>query len=328
MDVIKRYSKFENILPEELLDIDFNELVSIHEEIKNIMNEDLANIKKICTDNNKLIEFDDFKNIEYLIQLGFFVRNDPPQEDDKHLSAHWYMSMVTLDELSKSMCELSKPLVEYYKIYRDAETSLFEKKQKFNLFVQTWQDLYGFKINIQNTIYQYYDLYVRAINKIDPNRNEKPYYAYKSGGSPEGLQGAVMELLLRGNRGRLEGFALLRSMLEIHLSRTLFDLKGIPRYNGKKVVPTRRHLPSINQICYSINRLNLDSMFKTDIILRVYDWGSIISHRGFRTDEYITWFIRRTITQICNLFTQNIDKHREKILSDLETRNKIKIVDD
>lgn len=91
--------------------------------------------------------------------------------------------MVTLDILSNSICDLSKGLLQNYKVYWDPETSLFEKKQKFNQFVQTWQELYDYKINIQNTIYQYYDLYVGTINKIGPNRNEKAYYAYKSAGS-------------------------------------------------------------------------------------------------------------------------------------------------
>jgi hypothetical protein len=326
MDVLEKYSKFENILPEELLSIDFNELVLIHEEIKKIMNEDLDNIKKICAENNNLINFDDFKNIEYLLQLGFFAQNDPAQEDDKFQSAHWYMSMVTLDVLSKAICDLSKPLVEYYNIYMDPATSIFDKKQNFNRFVRTWQDLYGYKINIQNTICQYYDLYVLAINKIDPNRNETPFYLAKSDTSPEGLHAAVMELILHGNRGRLEGFALLRSMLEIHITRNLFNLNSIPRYKGKMVVPANKYLPSINAICNSIDRLKYDSIFKTDIIRRVYDWGSIVSHRGLRTDEYITWFIRGAIAQICNLFSIKLDVYREKILDNLVTTNQIKIV--
>ena len=45
--VIDRYCKFENILPEELLEIDFNELNSIQMEVKDIMKEDLQNIKKL-----------------------------------------------------------------------------------------------------------------------------------------------------------------------------------------------------------------------------------------------------------------------------------------
>ena len=140
MDVLDRYSKFENILPEELLNIDLNELVLIHEEIKNIMNQDLDNIKKISDKNNKSIKFEEFKKIEYLIELGFFVENDPHQEDDKFLSAHWYMSKVTLEMLSNSISTLSNSLIDYYKIYRDPASSLQVKKSNFNRFVRTWQD--------------------------------------------------------------------------------------------------------------------------------------------------------------------------------------------
>jgi hypothetical protein len=296
MDINDRYTRFDNMLPEELLDIDFNDLFLVHEEIKKIINEDLNNLKKVCAENNKPIRFDEFKDIEFLIKTGFYVENDP-QKLEEFRCAHWYMSAVTLEMLSYSITTLSKGLLEYYQIYNDKSTSLYDRKFNFNRFVRTWQDMQGYKINIQNAIYQYHDLYIRAGNEIDPRRKETPYYAAKSDHSAEGLIAAVKELILLGNRGRLEGFALLRSVIEIHLTRSLFNLNDISKYKGKKVVSATKYLPSINAICRSIERLNLETEFKTDIIKRIYDWGSIISHRGFRTDEYITCLSEKLLTR-------------------------------
>ena len=326
MDTIERYSKFENMLPEEFENIDFNELLQIHEEIKTISKEDLDNLKNIIAKNNKSIDFEQYRDIEFLIKKGFYNANDPSQGLDQFYCAHWYMSSFTLEMLSHTISTLPDSLLEFYKIYKDTNASLFDRKSNFNRFVRTWHDIYGYKINIQNTIYQYYDLFVRAINEIDPKRKETPYHAAKSDSSPEGLIAAVKELILLGNRGRVEGFALLRSVVEIHLTRSLFNLNDIPKYNGKKVVAATNYLPSVNAICRSIDRLKLESEFHTDIIKRIYDWGSIISHRGFQTDEYITWFIRDVIIQICSLFTVNLRQHKEKILNDLITCGQIKII--
>jgi hypothetical protein len=41
LEVINRYGKFENILPEELLEIDFTELETVKNEIRIIMKDDL-----------------------------------------------------------------------------------------------------------------------------------------------------------------------------------------------------------------------------------------------------------------------------------------------
>lgn len=68
----------------------------------------------------------------------------------------------------------------------------------------------------------------------------------------------------------------------------------------------------------TIDRLNLSKVFKTDIIRRIYAWGSIVSHRGPRTDEYITWFIRGVAADLCDLFSLKIPIHRDKILKNLE----------
>lgn len=68
-------------------------------------------------------------------------------------------------------------------------------------------------------------------------------------------------------------------------------------------------------------------MFKTDTIMRVYDWGSIVSHRAFRTDEYITWFFEGVVAGLCNPFHANMEKYRDQILEDLQKTAQIEIKD-
>ena len=301
IQLVERYAKYENILPEQLLQINFNELETIKDEIKSVMREDMRSIKKLSAKKNKKIEFQKFKNLEYLIELGFFLEGDLPKEDEKTYCAHWYMGMVTLRMLSESVFVLSKELISYYKKYIDLNTSPFDRKINRNFYVRSWMDFYGNIINIKETIYQYHDLFVSALNKIDPQNNAKTYYAFKSGGSADGLHAAVKELIILGNVGRLEEFSLLRSMLEIHITRELFNLSSSPKYKDKKVEFSGRDITSVNAICNCIDRLNLSKVFKTDII-RIYAWGSIVSHRGPRTDEYITWFIRGVAADLCDLF--------------------------
>lgn len=324
-EVIERYSKFENILPGEIVQLDINELELIKDRIKVIIEEDLKAIKKLSIQKQKIIDFDAFKNPETLMRSGFFIRGDPPQEKSNHLAAHWYMSAVTLEMLSSVVFKLSVELVNYHQNYQKTNT-VYDKRVNFNRFVRTWQDFYGYMISIRNTIYDYHDLYIRAFNEIDPKNKETPYYRAKSNTWTESLHSAVKELLLHGNLGRTAGFALLRSTLEVHLTRELFDLSKSKKYSNSKVIFKDKYTPTVNKICNAIESVHKTNVLKTDIIRRIYDWGSKVSHRGFRTDEYVTWFIFNILAQICNLYTLNLEEERDKILDDLVRTNQIEII--
>ena len=308
------------------MQLDFNELEVIKDEINDTIEKDLKAIKNLSMEKKKAINFDVFKNPEILVRSGFYIQGDPPQEKSNHLAAHWYMSAVVLQMLSSILFCLSTELVSYYQNY-EKSNAVNDKRINFNRFVRTWQDFFGYMINIRSIIYDYHDLYIRAFNEIDPENKETPYYAAKSDTWIESLHSAVKELLLHGNLGRTAGFALLRSMLEVHFSRELFDLGKSKKYGKSKIVFKNKYVPTVNAICNATDRLNIASLLKTDIVRRIYDWGSIVSHRGLRTDEYVTWFIYNILGQVCNLYSSNLEEQRDKILDELVKANQIELID-
>ncbi len=324
--LIEKYGKFENILPEELSQVDFKELEILKCEVRRINEGDLVTIKQLSRGNNTIIDFDEFKKWDYIIKMGFFRESDNVQQEIPWYFAHWYMSMVTLDMLANSIVEVSSNLVEYYKLYMNPRGTISDRKTNFNHFVRTWQDFYGFLINIKQTIYEYYDLFVRTCNLIDPKNEENPYYEFKSDEGPGELYAAVKELLLHGNRGRLTGFALLRSMLDVAITRKLFDLEDSDKYKGKEIV-FKKDITSIPAICRAIDRLKFTETFKTDTIMRLYDWLSIVSHRAIRSDEYVTWFVRNITGLLCNNFYKNIQIYREDIIKNLVDTAQIELKD-
>ena len=135
----------------------------------------------------------------------------------------------------------------------------------------------------------------------------------------------VKELLLHGNEGRLAGFSLLRSMIEVTVLREILDLKDSPKYKDKEIEFSNDYPLSVNAVCKAIDRIAYANLFKTDTIIRLYNWQSRVSHAGIRSDEYLTWFIRSVCADLCNLFSINIKLHRDKILDDLCKTGRIKI---
>jgi hypothetical protein len=332
-DLIPKYDKFYHILPEEIERLDFQELGLIRAEFKRINEEDTSTIKNLALKNNVEIKFEEFRRPYYIIKMILPKKPRRKNEAEEILEeiplhfGHWYISSFTLDVLTKNIMDLPPELIKFHRIYVDADTRLADKKTNFALFARTFMDIQGYLINIKQTIYDYYDWFVKTCNKIDPDNNESPYYMFKSDEGPGEYAAAVKELILLGNRGRLTGFPLIRSMMDVAMTRSLFDLNKSIKYKGKIIIFPKDAISSVPAICGAIDRIGLSDVFKTDAIIRLYDSLSVVSHRGLRSDEYITWFVKFAASDLCNHFSRELREHRDYILDDLIKFNQIEIID-
>jgi hypothetical protein len=86
-------------------------------------------------------------------------------------------------------------------------------------------------------------------------------------------------------------------------------MKKSSKYSNNQVIFLKKRIPSIKTITRAIEKLNLDRFFKTDSLRRLYDWQSIVIHRGYRTDDYLIWFIaERTALEILAAFNANLKR--------------------
>jgi hypothetical protein len=323
--VTPMYAKFESILPEQLDNTSITEELEIAKnEINSIINDDLKNIKNLAVSKNKAIEFNEFLKPPSIIKMAFYIDGDSSQDVASFHCAHWIMSVSTLQSLTKNVIDISKELKTVYTSYMDPKTE--EKGKVFNHFVRSYHDFHGYLLNILNAITQYYDLFVHACNEIDPNNNEQSIIAYKSDISHFELLAATKELLLHGNVGRLVGFPLIRSALEVFITRELFNLKKSSKYNNNQITFLKKRVTSINTIIKVIEKLKLQRSFQIDSLKRLYDWQSIVMHRGIRTDEYLLWFIyEHTALEILAAFNANLKRFRDQILEELQNDKEIQI---
>ena len=113
-------------------------------------------------------------------------------------------------------------------------------------------------------------------------------------------------MLLHGNMISLVGFPFLISVLEVFITREIFNTKKSSKYSNNKII-ILKDIPSPNNIITIIEKLNLERFFKTDSLSRLYDWRDIVIHRGVRTDDYLLWFVcERTALEILAAFNANL----------------------
>jgi hypothetical protein len=320
------YTKFENILPDELSHTKITEeLEEAKNEINKIIEQDLRNVKSLSSSQNKGIPFNEFLKPPSIIKAAFYIESDHSQDPTLFYYAHWTMSFSTLRSLAQNIIEMSRQLKTFYANYMNA-TSTYEKGIEFNHFVRAYQDFNGYLTSVYNIIKQYYDLFVKVCNEIDPNNKKETPTQYQSDIDYRQLLAAIKELLLHGNMGRLVGFPLLRSALEVFITRELFNTNKSSKYSNNQIIFLKKDTPSPRIIIRIIEKLNLERFFKIDSLKRLYDWQSIVIHRGIRTDDYLVWFVcERTALEILAAFNANLRQYRDQILEELQNEKEIQI---
>ena len=330
--VTLRYTKFENVLPDELSHTQIiEELEEAKNEINNIIEEDLRNMKSLSSNQNKAIPFNQFLKPPSIIKEAFYLENDHSHDPILFYYAHWTMSFSALRSLAQGIIELSRELKTCYANYMNASTPTHEKKIDFNHFVNAYQDFNGYVASIHNVIQQYHDLFVLVCNEIDPTNNNKEetfsecHQSYTDTDYRQ-LLAAIKRSLLHGNIGRVIGFPLLILALEVFITREIFNTKKSSKYSNNKIIFLKKEIPSPKTIIRIIEKLNLERFFKTDSLRRLFDWQSISTHKRIRIDDYLLWFVcERTTLEILAAFSANLRHYRDQILEELQHDEEIQI---
>ena len=303
------------------------ELEEAKNEINNIIEEDLRNVKSLSSIQNKAIPFNQFLKPPSIIKEAFYLENDHSQDPILFYYAHWTMILSALRSLAQGIIGMSRELMTFHANYMNASAT-DEKGIEFNNFVSAYQDFNGYLASIHNIIKQYYDLFVHVCNEIDPNNQEVTLTQYQSDTDTDYRQllATIKELLLHGNMGRLVGFPLIRSALEVFITGEIFNTKKSSKYSNNKIIFLKKDTPSPKTIIRIIEKLNLERFFKTDSLRRLYDWQNIVIHRGIRIDDYLLWFVcKRTALEILAAFNANLKHYRDQILEELRNEEEIQI---
>jgi hypothetical protein len=96
------YTKFKNILPDELICNNIaEELERARDEINSIIKDDSRNIKNLAISQNKAIPFNEFLKPPSIFKAGFYTESDHSQDPILFYYAHWTMSLSALQSLAE-----------------------------------------------------------------------------------------------------------------------------------------------------------------------------------------------------------------------------------
>jgi hypothetical protein len=325
------YGKFTEILPEELLDDSVRGVLENAKlELQNIIQEDHKFIRNLIPKRGIGISLDDFEQSSYVIRKAFLLRNERVERTPeliKFLLAHWRMCKEPLLFLSNNMLEILPIVKKCFEDYNKLPIQQRAKRIAFINLTRRYQEFIGSAVNILDIIGEYSDMFNLSCNKIDPSYKlqgiSRSAHIYED----ELLAGAT-ELLLRGNFGRHTASPLIRSVLEVILTRNILQTDQSKKFK-KKIITI---LPGfqISDILNAADKVGVQVSIGTDSLRRIYEWGSISVHRAWRMQHVEMWYawfavnnIRRGIFVLNN--NQRIESVVDSLLHYLEDKGKIKI---
>lgn len=154
---------------------------------------------------------------------------------------------------------------------------------------------------------------------------EIDYIWNRSAISASHIRHGVFELLLRGNLGRYAPFPLLRSYIEILITRSLLNTKYSNKYKGKNIVVLKSFKKDdIWQLMRELNAGTELQIFATSLL---YDWGSMSVHRAIRILHSMMWY-SIIFTDVLSNVLASVKLEPDKldiIIDDLMTKNKVSV---
>jgi|SRR5215204_3384200 hypothetical protein len=291
------YGKYNEILPEE---IGGNRVRgnSVATELENhkillqeIVTEDLQFIEDISKRNGLRPLINELLEQETIIRWAFELDDEglvkKKTELIKEGLAKWLVCKETLILLSQKIIDELPRIIETYGDYKRKPKTSRDKRIAYINFTRYYQNFIGYSANIRDTIDEYHDIFNMTCKQIDPNY-EIDYLSNRSAIFASQIKHGVIELLLRGNLGRHAPFPLVRSYIEVLITRSLLNTKYSNKYKDKNIVVLKSFKK--DDIWRLMRELNAGTELQIFATTLLYDWGSMSVHRAIRILHSMMWF--------------------------------------
>jgi hypothetical protein len=321
------YGKFTELLPEELVsDMIEKELRSNNSKLIQIFEEDLGFVKELLAKHNINIPFEKFPNYVYTIRKAFFLEKEQIKRTNeliKRMLAQWWICKEVLSYLSKYITKELLSVKQYFNDYTGYQLEASKKRVAFIWLTRSYQNFIGYVVNILDIIDEYIDAFDRVCKEIDKNY-KVTIERHVSAISIHELDYGAKELLLRGNNGRFTAFPLVRSLIEVMVTRKLLNPRCSVKYKSSHILPLRGF--DIREL---MKKMNVGSTCQRDSVERIYDWASISLHRAIRMPHSGIWYsLLFTETILSNMLNniQRVGPQLDSFLENLQSDKKIEII--
>jgi hypothetical protein len=335
----ERYDNFMEILPEELNDTTVQALDSAKVLLNQITGKDTGSLKRLLAEHGLTISLEEFESPIYTIRKAFPLRDElltRNSEIIKCFLGQWTASKEVLLYLADKIIEVLPAVRRLFTEFNSSSSSSSspaqqrERRIAFIDLTRYYQEFRGYAVNIHEIIEDYEEVFSFLSKRIADQTYSFEDHVKRCTSTIFHFElfKAIEELLLHGNFGRFTPTPLIRSVLEIMITRGILNTEYSSKYRGRQIEPERNF--RLDDILDAVQNTNYEFTIGTDSIRRLYDWGSISVHRGSRMRHSQMWYALVVIGQIRNGLIvakpHEVSKVWDDILDELIREGVIRIV--
>jgi hypothetical protein len=325
MAIHQQYGNYTEILPEEVNDSTKQELTKLRGKAEEVLKEDSVFIDSLLKKAIVRINLADFDDQLTIARNSYFLKNEPFRgvKRVKYFLAHRSMAKQVLSFLMGSIIEETDLVIKDFKNYLSLPISR-EKRIAFINLTRNYQFFIGHAVNILDVIDDYDDAFNMLCKELDPTYAVPTTRSY-SAIFPHELTAGVRELLLRGNTGRRTPSPLIRSLLESQTVRMLLSPPVGSKHAGKQVLLFADF--SFSDILNALDVLKVTGLVETDIVRRLYSWGSVSVHYAYSMRHASIWYALFLASSLVSTLQDEVkvNPYIDQILDYLTSKGKITI---
>lgn len=333
VDVQTKYGHYTDRLPEEILREGTKEdLEAARLRLLSIMEKDHEVLRTLISKSTKNAYLAKLETShEYLIKKAF------PYGDElesiracpvNYLLSHWLMAKLSLARISDLILQEFENVRQMDRDFHASEQGSYDRRLAYIKFTRAYQAFRGCAVNILDIMREYVDVLNNVCKELDPS------YTFEGGTHVSALHAdeiffGIYEILLRANMGRFSCVPLIRSGLEVLLVRKLLAAPETSRFRGSRLEAVkgfdlmkflRRHSDKLG---ISFGLLDVEA------IDRIYDWGSVAHHRGYRMAHCEMWYatnIAENVLGLMSIDKAKFDSHFDEVIGELVTKKEVVVL--
>jgi hypothetical protein len=320
------YSRLSLSLPEELFDADLEEkLDSSKSTLDTIFREDHDTLQELVRSKNeqKYISLGKIEKGNYLLTKGLPPIDESKSQDKRelviYLLSHWFMSVYALKMIFREIIDELRTTKEQHNIYTSKTDITNYKRAAFLRFTISYQAVTGYAISA-GELMEEYDYYLsHACHELDESF-PLSRTTLRSRIRPSKLLRAAIELELRGNYGGHTCPPVLRSAVEVALTRRVLDTTGTK--HAQMIVKPTADL-KIGSLANAAEKIGLTLPYSLDAISTLYDWGSQSIHTAERMPTCEIWAAWIAANNISSIKVPRMKPKKRERERDIKERERI-----
>lgn len=305
------------------------DLLDALERLTKQLADDLMYLARAADRFGSRLQVADFQAPEKIIYYGFPLRKEKiekPAEQARFHLAHVHMGKQVLEGHLADVVR-SRITTTVSDVDGKEPPATWKDTDRLHTTFRALDELWSSCANVLD-VWQQYEVHLGLLSKIlDSSISYEPPHRTTAHLYEHEFSSAARTLLLSNQMGRHAPAPLIRTHVEVLATRLLREPMVKSKYAGHRIEPTGLSAGAIADACIT---QGIPVRHSAEALKRIYDWGSVVAHLGYRHPHDELWFAWHYARSLQAGFVgaasdQEAARHYDRMIETLHQKGKIRV---